>query len=273
MNDFTNRVVKTVGRHFVTLSCVQHPPQKDQTRILLFSGFVVEIVGEWFYITAGHILRDIRTAIESGSTFDVWRFGDQTASNKFNDTAIPYSFELEQWLVLEDSETGLDYAAVHLSGLYRKQLEAGEVTAIAKDAWSDHLTDHDHWALIGIPSESVLYDGKTIINARVVLAPLIQADTPPLAEEKAQNQFYAKLIDGSEQFVKDVDGMSGGPIFALKNVSGVWKYSVIGIQSAWYPTSGLLVACPFTSFGLALEKIVREALSIHAESDSTRSAT
>jgi hypothetical protein len=32
-------------------------------RIHLFSGFVVDIAGEWFYVTAGHILRDIRKAL------------------------------------------------------------------------------------------------------------------------------------------------------------------------------------------------------------------
>jgi hypothetical protein len=273
MSDLTSRVAKTVGRHFVTLSCVQHPPRNHQASILVFSGFVVEVVGEWFYVTAGHILRDIRTATEEGGTFDIWRLGDQTAGNKFNDTAIPYSFELGYWVVLEDSQTGLDYAAVHLAGLYRQQLEVGGVTAIAKDAWSDHLTDHDHWALVGIPSESVAYDGKSIITARVVIAPLVPADEPALADQKAQNQFYAKLVDGSEQFVKDVDGMSGGPIFSLKKVDETWMYSVIGVQSAWYRTSRTLAACPFSSFGLALEETVREVLSNYAQSGPVQSAT
>lgn len=273
MNYFTSRVAKTVGRHFVTLSCVQYPPKNDQARIFVFSGFVVEIAGEWFYVTAGHILRKIRAALEAGGTFDIWRLGDQTAGNKFKDTAIPYSFELEHWAVLEDSKIGLDYAAVHLGGLYRRQLEVGGVTAIAKDAWSDHLTDHDYWVLLGIPSETVSYDGRTVITAKVVLSPLAPADTPTFADEKIQNQFYAKLVDGSEQFVKDVDGMSGGPIFTLTKVDGTWKYSVIGVQSAWYPTSRTLAVCPFSSFGLALEEVVREALFIHMQSGSAQSAT
>ena len=242
-------------------------------RVHVFSGFVVDVAGEWFYVTAGHILRDIRKAVEAGSTFDVWRLGDHTAGNRFNNTAVPYAFELDHWLVLEDSSAGLDYATVHLGGLYRQQLEAGGVVAIAKDAWSDHIADYDHWALVGIPSETVSYDGKTIIAARVVLAPLTPAEAPPLAEQKAQNQFYAKLADDSEQFVKDIVGMSGGPLFMLRNSDGTWKYSIIGVQSAWYPSARIVAACPFSSFGYALEPIVKEALSKLQPSGSAQSAT
>ena len=162
-------------------------------------------------MTAGHILKRIRIAIEAGSTFDIWRLGDQTAGNHFNNTAVPYLFELGSWYVLEDSSLGLDYATVHIGGLYRKQLEAGGVAAIAKNAWSDHVTEHDYWALVGIPSETVAYDGESVISARVVVAPLVPTLPPSAAEQKVLNQFYAKLSDGSEDYVSDMDGMSGGP--------------------------------------------------------------
>jgi hypothetical protein len=63
MNTFTDRVARSIGRHFVSLSCVQHASESGDMRIHLFSGFVVDIAGEWFYVTAGHILRDIRKAL------------------------------------------------------------------------------------------------------------------------------------------------------------------------------------------------------------------
>jgi hypothetical protein len=259
MTDLTHRVARTVGKHFVTLSCVQHPPDDSPEKVLVFSGFIVDVLGEWFYVTAGHILRDIHTALSSGSSFDVWRLDDQTAGNRFNGMAVPYEFDENRWLVLRNEVTGLDYAAVHLEAFYRRQLEAGEVAAIAKSAWSDHATEHDYWVLVGIPSESVDYDGKTIITARVVVSPLILTEEPNSAGDKALNQFYATLIDGSERFFKDPDGMSGGPVFALKKCDNQWRYGVIGVQSAWYPTSKTLAICPFSSFGNALEEIVVEA--------------
>jgi hypothetical protein len=167
----------------------------------------------------------------------------------------------DRLLVLEDANVGLDYATVHLGGLYRQQLEVGGVTAIAKNAWSDHLVEHDQWALVGIPSETVSYDGRTTLTAKFVMAPLLPADAPSLAGQKSQNRFYARLADGSEQLMKDVDGMSGGPVFMLKCVDNIWKYNVIGVQSAWYRDSRILAICPFAAFGYELESIVEKALS------------
>jgi hypothetical protein len=165
MNKFTRRVYQTVGRHFVSLSCVQSAPSHSKEKILVFSGFLVDIAEAWFYVTAGHILRDIRTALEAGSTFDIWRLGDQTAGNKFNGIAIPYAFDIERWLVLEDADIGLDYAAVPLEDLHCRLLAAGDAMPITKDAWSDYTAAHDFWAVIGIPSETIEYDEETIITA------------------------------------------------------------------------------------------------------------
>lgn len=269
MSNLTRRVAQTVGKHFVTLSCVQYPPADSPAKVLVFSGFVVDVSGEWFYVTAGHILRDIRTALASDSSFDIWRLDDQTAGNRFNGKAVPYDFDAESWFVLEDVRTGLDYAAVHLRDFYRLQLEAGGVTPIARNAWSDHVTEHDHWILVGIPSETVEYDGETVITGRVVMSPLVPANEPDLAGDRANNQFYAKPIDGSDQFFNDADGMSGGPVFTLKKVSGQWVYGVMGVQSAWYSTSKILAICPFSSFGLALEEVVAEARAIQTQSLDT----
>lgn len=269
MSDLTTRVAKTLGKHFVTLSCIQNPPGDLPPKSLVFSGFLVDILGEWFYVTAGHILRDLRTAIAAGSEFDVWRLDDQTAGNRFSGKAVPYDFNPDDWLVLRDESVGMDYATVHIAPYFRRQLEAGGASAIQKTIWSDHLAAADYWVLVGIPSESVRYDGESAIRARVVVAPLRPSKTPELAASKAENQFFASLLDGSEAFFKDADGFSGGPVFALKKVGDKWLYGVIGVQSAWYRSSRTMAICPFTSFGLELEPIVAEALKEYQRLAST----
>jgi hypothetical protein len=269
MNDFTKIIARAIGRHFISLSCVQYPPDNTQMRILLFSGFVIEVTGEWFYVTAGHILRDISTALQNGYKFDIWRLGDQTAGNKFGDSAIPYSFELEKWIILEDKESGLDYATVHIDNFYRRQLEANGVTALSKRAWASHSIEHDYWALFGIPSESLSYDNKTLLKARVVSAPLIPTEKPANVSAKMKNQFYAKMIEGSEQFIRDLDGMSGAPVFSIKRENDLCKYSVIGVQSGLLEPSNVLTICPFVSFGMLLEKAVKNVLLSESQSNST----
>lgn len=259
MADITQDVVRTVGRHYVSLSCVQRSTGSDSPKLLVFSGFIIDVLGEWLYVTAGHVLRDIRTAISSCSTFDIWRLGDQTAGGKFRETAVPYAFDESVWLVVEDESLGLDYAAVHLPWIYRRQLEAGGVVAIAKNAWSDQHTEFDHWALMGIPSESVDYDGENEIKARAVFIPVLPTVKPEGVGEKSNNQFYAKLSPGSEKVVSDLDGLSGSPVVSLKKVDGLWYYNLIGVQSGWYLPSRTLAICPFATFAFELERLAAES--------------
>jgi hypothetical protein len=268
MNDFTEIIARAIGRHFISLICAQYPPDNTQMRTLLFSGFVIEVTGEWFYVTAGHILRDIGTALLKGYKFSTWRLGDQTAGNKFGDSAIPYSFEFEKWIVLENEESGLDYAFVHLGYLDREQLKANGVVALSKNDWAGYGINHDYWVLFGIPSESVFYDRITLVKARVVSAPLIHTEKPADVSAKIENQFYAKLQEGSEQFVSDLDGMSGAPVFAIKWVNDVCRYVVIGVQSGWFPSSKILTICPFASFGMLLEKAVQDVFPHKSQSNS-----
>ena len=265
MGNLAERVYRAVGRHIVTLSCLQTAETLPKPKLLIFSGFLVDVEGMWFYVTAGHILSDIRKALAAGSTFDVWRLGDYTAGAKFKGVAIPYHFELDNWLAIHDEANGLDYAAVPISDLYRRLLAAGDATPIGKEAWGTYVDENDGWALVGIPSESIDYDDETLIKARVVVAPLVLAPIPVGAEAKSENQFYARFADDPTPFVKDIDGMSGAPIFSLRKEGEEWKYKVIGVQSGWYKSSKVLAACPFSSFGQALSDVVIEAKRLYAE--------
>jgi len=118
-------------------------------------------------------------------------------------------------------------------------------------------------ALVGIPSETIAYDGKTLITGRVVIMPVKLTDEPETAGRKRENQFYARLQDAGN--VEDIDGMSGGPIFAFKKIEGNWKYSVVGVQSGWYQQIETIAACPFISLGTALEAIVKSVVEQAAE--------
>lgn len=259
-SNLTHLLYKSAGRHFVTLSCVQYQSNDDAGKALMFSGFLVEIDELWLYVTAGHILQDIRTALSSGSEFDRWRLDDSTAGNQFNGFAVPIDFRIDDWLVIRDSNLGLDYAALPLRDLYRDSLAAGGSTALGPEAWGSHQDAYEAWALLGIPSESVTFDGVTQITARVVTVPLKPCEAPPAAGSKAENQFYATFAANPEGYVRDLDGMSGGPVFSLhKRDAEQWAYTVIGVQSAWYKGQKVLAICPFTSFGMAISEVIHEA--------------
>jgi hypothetical protein len=267
MGDLIEHFKASADGHFVTLSCVQTLP--DETEIAhVFSGFIAEVSGSWAFVTAGHILRRFDEAMVAGSKFSVWRLGDQTAAKgRFKDTAVPFEFSKDEWLIIEREAVGLDYAVIGLHEHFRRQLEAGGVTALDKTAWAPPTPSEDtQWALMGVPSESVRYDGKTVLTARFVVVRVFPADQPLEVDERAANQIYARLIEGSEEVVSDADGLSGGPIFAVTKVDDNWKYWVIGVQSAWYRERRLIAFCPWITFASELEKEVELALKAIADS-------
>jgi hypothetical protein len=256
--DLSEAFLQAFGRHFVTLSCMYTPPNSTAEIATLFSGFVIAIEDVWFYVTAGHVPRAIQSGMEAGGKFDVWRLGDQAARGPFNH-GIPFDFDFNQWIVLDEAEVGLDYAALPLRNLFREGLERGNVIPLTKNGWGDHVTEHDQWVLVGVPSESVTHNGESLLTARVVGVALTKADAPEGAGAKAENQFYARLTDASDKVVKNVEGMSGGPIFATKKDDKEIRYTVIGVQSAWYRNDRIIAACPFSSLAIGLENAVRMA--------------
>lgn len=252
MVDITKDFIKTVGKHFLSFSCVQLV--ENERKPLIFSGFLIDALGAWFFVTAGHILRDINTVIDAGYKFDTWRFDDQTSRLEDPMPPIPFDFSIEDWVVIYDKVKGLDYAVLALDDFYIRQLLAGGAEPIRKNAWGDYIQDHDFWAIMGIPSESVTYDGVTELTAKFSVIPLEETDPPPNADQRSENSFYARLDPSSN--VKDIDGMSGGPIFTLKKIEGKWVYHVIGVQSGWYPQSRVIFACPIKPLFLEIEELV-----------------
>lgn len=257
LNEWFNH---NVGRHFVSLSCVQQPPGKDEN-VIVFSGFLAGFEEEWLFITAGHILRDVEKAVADGSTFDVWRLGDDTARGKYQGIAIPFDFNPAEWLAIYNENIGVDYASVVLRPIYRQALEAGGAQPLPRQAWGSHESKHDYWALLGVPSETVSYDAKTIIAAKTKTLVLAPAESPTGPSDKDEYRFYAKLVGDSVTAVDNVDGMSGGPIFAIQAINNIWHYSAIGVQSGWFPSSRILIACPFISFASLLSDVLHSELS------------
>ena len=146
MIDATQPIANAVRKHFVSLSCVQSKPNSTGRKLHLFSGFVIEILDAWFFITAGHVVRDLRTETAAGSTFGKWRLADTISGPKFQNTAVPFEFSLDSWLVVENESIGIDYAAIHLEDFFARQLSVGGVTPIARDAWADHPAFRNRWA-------------------------------------------------------------------------------------------------------------------------------
>lgn len=130
---------------------------------------------------------------------------------------------------------------------------------LGEEAWGNHVQNTSQWALVGIPSESVSRIGTGTINGRLVFTPLSACEPPKGAGQRADNQFFARVTDNAGSIFQDADGLSGSPVFAIRPVEGVWRYKVIGVQSGWYRSLGILAICPVESFAHSLQTALHEA--------------
>lgn len=259
MANLNERVMKSTGRHLVTLSYVVKTPADEEEHLELISGFIIEIHGIWFYVTAGHVLTKIDELMTIGAKFDVWRLSDYTAGGNLKNMGIPIHFDFSSWLILHDELIGLDVAVLPLEDLYRRNLEAGNTVPVPDGAWAVEDVADAYWALVGVPYESVTYDGNTQISARavmVVLEPVSQSEIPG---DTKPEKFYGRLIEGSDSVVACVEGMSGGPVFAFRKSPEDWEYVLVGVQSGWYPSSRIVTVFRFSEFAYALKQALENS--------------
>jgi hypothetical protein len=225
------------------------------------SCFVLDAEGAWFLITAGHVIADIKAVLEAGNSVSNFVLYDRLAGNSFP-LGVTFSFSVDDWAFVHVEEEGSDYAAMELIGIVRAGLERGGVTALQENTWGDQPFDqYPLWALVGLPRGSfkVLNPDQAQINLH--LAPLAPAVAPDPARALPDHRVYAKLLDivseGSKP-VADIAGMSGGPVFAIRQHGDQLRYWVIGIQSGWLPASRIVYFCPIGFFaGCLREAVVR----------------
>ena len=251
-------------RHIVSLSWLDAKIETDgptddpdayDPKAFSVSAFVISVRDIWFLVTAGHILRDLDGRLKAGRRIVNSRLMDGLASQE-SLPAIPFMLgDTLQWYVYED---GLDYALLPLRPTFALQLIAGGVSPLAEPAWTDIPDSLDGYFLLGFPEQGAEITvtsngGKGNVNVSLgtPLLPIHPVDDPPDVLKCDAERFYARVpvttgnVDGKTITLTDIDGMSGGPIFAVKKTDKErFRYWVVAVQSGWAPKSRVLAACP-----------------------------
>ena len=251
------------GKHFVILTYrARFPESSSAEGVFCFSScFVVEVERRWFLVTAGHVINNIKTALDRGVELSGWELQDHAAGHSFV-PGVPFPFDVKDWIVIEDEYRGIDYAATLLSDLLVRNLVAGRIQPITEIAWGPVASeDCENWLLVGIPRETISAQGAKHV-ARLTLIPLDPVGPPEEARKTAENKLFGAIrtnpvLDGGA--VRDIDGMSGGPVFGTKSVDGVLRYWAIGIQSSWYELRRIACFCPLPGFLLAVKQAIRKS--------------
>jgi hypothetical protein len=257
-NPAADGLLKCLCRHFVSLQGTydfREGGSVVKETFFAFSGFVIEVGDTWFYVTAGHVLKqmekrlaDPRVTIKYLSLFD--GFHDSP-----HEGGVPFCVDGAGRWVIDDDEAGLDAGVILLSPCYRAALERNGIVPITPGCWEgiDEM-QFDGFAVLGLPDELLEKKPRTgvrgeriIGGGRAVLTFLVASDSQPVAKPKPQNAWFAGTMKASESELGDMDGMSGGPIFCFKK-GPPFSYGVVAVQSCWDRRRRLAFGTSFPAF-------------------------
>lgn len=249
---------KTLLHHCVRLGWVDRTPGERAAanngfgEHLSVSGFVVSVRDEWFFLTAGHVFRDILKALQGGQKFEEWYLDDLGANGEREGTAVPFDLRAVKnisWKFQESgTNAGADFAIVPLRQHYRELLASKGIIPLDEHYW-DALPSMgcSHFLLVGVPSQLMRgVPGVGSVHRTIVAIPVDPLQKGPDDWLTPWPRFYGKLPDDlahPDLELMDIDGMSGGPIFGFaRDENGDWQYYPVAIQSMWRRKPRLIAA-------------------------------
>jgi hypothetical protein len=253
--------VKFYGRHLVCLGGTyvyldERGRQVGEEKIFTISGFIMSFGGEWFFITAGHALKEgIDDTLASGRVrLHAVGFHDALGPDaKFpHPTMIDYP-SAPKWYI-DDRNLGLDIGLIYLRPLYRAGLQANGVVPITEANWVNQPADlgRDYF-LFGIPEclngPARVAPGVTGESVTARINPLLlhveRTDTPHRELPPSTVPRFIGRVNTATFGLESIVGMSGGPIFGFRTLpDGSCQYWVVAIQSWWDPDTRTVYGCP-----------------------------
>lgn len=253
--DVFEYLIDSIARHFVPITWVDVPRSGTQSikhaeRTFAVSGFVVSVCGNWFLVTAGHILEGIRARQSADRRLISCHIIDGFANNC---QLQPIPFDMCSANVVHCDIEGVDYALVELRPIYVEQLKAGGVIPVSEALWRGPTSETATRCVVGLPSSlktvTANSRGKQLkvqIAAQLVCLPLYPADdVPEVLTSNRDKRLYSRVpIAQSEAgHIDDIDGLSGSPVVEVtRSANGEYSYRVVGIQSSWTPTQRIASA-------------------------------
>jgi len=251
MGEYCRYLVSLAGLRYDTN---ENGEPKDPANSFFCSCFLLSLKGQWYLVTAGHILRDMsRQAQAKKSVYQNFLLADAFGPYAPNRDQIPFDFDGAQKVFKFDKNTGMDFAFIALRPMYQKLLAANNVIAVTEADWQRRkYTRFEQYFMLGFQDEIVerhvvprrndyVVHGKPI----PVFIHIARLKEPPESEARLKSWGFVGQIDGAH-LVGDLAGMSGGPIFGI--TSGLRKHGIAAIQSGWLPTSRITFGCSIAAF-------------------------
>jgi hypothetical protein len=236
-------------RHLVALCITVNEQGAVQTgkqpRFKAYSGTLLRIGETTYFLTAGHILRDIDQEIKKARV-DICQaiLVDSFGPSPLSTHPIPFDLLNEPRFYIDDEVEGLDYGVIPLRQNYTRLLEANGIIAIAEENWRNQPEgDFDAYLMLGLPKELASDQISESGEAKVepVIMSIQKVENPPKEVPVTRKPQFVGQID-NEPLLKSIDGMSGGPIFGVK-FGPPACYWIVALQSAWLARRRVVVGC------------------------------
>lgn len=250
---------KSLSRHLVTLSIAYKHlsgPEAGLPRSLVCSCFIVEVDGVCLLVTACHIVAELEKGLRKKELelVEPCYIDDRYHLGADTDSTIPFNYDdTAKWWEY-DRSTGIDYAALQLSGNARDLLLAHGALHVVDGAWKDNQLDgYDCYLIAGFPEDSTESDvvaGSTSYTLRSNAAPTFVsvdylAEKPGNEAAQTEHDQFFGTVDSEVN--KNLKGTSGGPIIGCKfQEDGVDEYRVLALQG--WQLGGVIGGCPLHVF-------------------------
>lgn len=241
-----------LGRHLVALCGVLHPTGKPQEgRSFCASAFVIELDGEWYCVTAGHVLQDIAKARKSGEVLQHCNIADYFGMNAINQHPTVIAYDSTPKLPIFDRQLGLDIGALRLRPFYVAGLQSNGVQPVPEQQWLDgDASGAQQFAILGFPLEEQIHVPSSPSESTIHQC-FVGATPCPVPEDAPQTHHPMFVGTLNSDQPNSMKGFSGGPIFRLrletegerKGGLSCWMHAV---QVSWHKPSRVVFGCPMT---------------------------
>lgn len=255
--------VRHMSHFLVSLGCVSVssplvPPAVE--RKVFTSGFVIELGGDWYLVTCGHVFRGLRKYLAAHPQL-LHTFVVHGGFGTFAVDRGLLRFDYREPDFCVHREEGLDFGALKLTIAERAALARNRIIAVSEAVWDQDVPPQfSAFAVLGLPRQNMDLDtpGEAGIQP-VFLRIEPYAGVEPQYAHQTDPMRYFRVMEPSRPDL-DVKGMSGGPVFAFWEQPGKdVQVIVCGMQSAWLPSKLILVTVNLTQAGRELRAAVNAA--------------
>ncbi|VTS01660.1 Uncharacterized protein OS=Rhizobium leguminosarum bv. viciae WSM1455 GN=Rleg5DRAFT_4329 PE=4 SV=1 [Gemmata massiliana] len=254
------RFLKLVGQHLgcLVVNYVALDPNGNdlgEEHVASFSGFFIEMKGQWQFVTAGHVFDDEDEGIETLRKAGRLRVTQARIVDCFGDGARDHlptiiSYDDVPKISIDNGKRGLDFAFLPLRDLYVNTIKANGVVPFRPADWAEPAEGEViAFGVVGFPEEEKQgANGDDRVDGwiRPILV-WVRPCAPPENAPKTDYPLFVAEIPFSTP--KSPKGMSGGAVIALvRKDDGSTKYYLVGVQSSWNKVARVIYACPMSSF-------------------------